>query len=162
MKAVSVSELKKELKYYSQQELIEVCLHLAKYKKDNKELLTYLLFESENEGRYIQGIKEEIDVGFAEINLGSIYYIKKSSRKILRLIKKYIRYSKNKETEAEILLYFCGKLKALSSLHGYSQQMSNMFKTQLRLASNAIDSLHEDVQYDLNLEIEKLKDSEFK
>ena len=39
------------------------------------------------------------------------FYIKKSVRKILRMAKKYIRYSKNKETEIEILLHFCTVLK---------------------------------------------------
>ena len=39
MDIASVSEIKNELKIRSNQELMESCLRLAKYKKDNKELL---------------------------------------------------------------------------------------------------------------------------
>ena len=113
MKAVTVSVLKKELKQHTQEELIEICLKLAKFKKENKELLTYALFDSHDEDEYIREIKEEIDVEFSKLNHDSLYYVKKSVRKILRMLKKYIRYSKKKETEAYVLLHFCGKLKEL-------------------------------------------------
>ncbi len=110
MKAVTVKELKTELNNCSNTEMIELCLRLSKFKKENKELLTYLLFESSNEEGYIQSVKTEIDEQFDLINTKTYYFIKKSVRKILRTIKKYIRYSKNKETEVELLLYFCIKL----------------------------------------------------
>ena len=58
MKPVTVSILKKELRQHSQQELIEICLQLAKFKKENKELLTYVLFDSRDEDEYIRAIKE--------------------------------------------------------------------------------------------------------
>ena len=46
MKAATVAQLKKELQFKSQEEIMELCLRLARFKKENKELLTYLLFES--------------------------------------------------------------------------------------------------------------------
>ncbi len=156
MKAVNVSGLKRELKEHSQQELVEICLKLAKFKKENKELLTYILFDSEDEDRYIKDIKEEVDTSFSEMNHDSLYYVKKSSRKVLRALKKYIRYSKKKETEAELLLYFCEKLKGLKPAHKRSQQMVNLYERQLIMAKKAISKLHEDLQYDFGLEIEKL------
>ena len=107
MKAASVAQLRKELKYRSSEELESLCLRLARFKKENKELLTYLLFESENEVHYVAQVKEDMDAKFDEINKSSIYYIKKSVRRILRETKKYIRYSNVKETEVELLLYFC-------------------------------------------------------
>ena len=84
MKAVSVKELKSELKHQSQSELIELCLQLSKFKKENKELLTYLLFEATNEEGYIELVKAEIDELFSIINTNTYFYIKKSVRKILR------------------------------------------------------------------------------
>ena len=64
MKAVSVVSIKKELKHLSNDELTELCLRLSKFKKENKELLTYLLFESHNETGYIETVKEYIDEQF--------------------------------------------------------------------------------------------------
>ena len=42
-----------------------------------------------------------MDELFEGINTDSYYYIRKSVRKILSQIKKFIRYSKKKETEVE-------------------------------------------------------------
>ena len=156
MKTASIKELKDELSHKSANELKELCLHLSRFKKENKELLTYLLFEAHNEEAYIGSIKSEIDHQFDEINTKSYFYIRKSVRKILSQTKKYIRYSKKKETEAELLLYFCEKLKRLSPSYQRSQRLQSIFDTQIRMATKAIDKLHEDLQYDYKLEIENL------
>lgn len=156
MKAVTVKKIKNELKYKSQNELIELCLSLSKFKKENKELLTYLLFEAHNEEGYIESVKEEVDILFDEINTKSFFYIRKSVRKILRLIKKFIRYSKKKETEVELLMHFCYKLKNFSPSIRRSPRLMATFERQIILIEKAIDKLHEDLQYDYKLELESL------
>ena len=156
MKAVPVVTIKKELQHLSSDELTELCLRLSKFKKENKELLTYLLFESQNEDAYIQSIKMFVDEQFITINRDSYFYIKKSVRKILRLIKKFARYSLKKETEVELLLYFCQKLKEFSPSIKNNVTLTNIFERQLLLAKKIISTLHEDLQYDYNLVIEQL------
>ena len=79
MKAAKVSDIKKDLKNKPQPELLELCLRLAKFKKENKELLTYLLYEADDEAAFIQSIKEEVDEQFDEINTSSYYFIKIAS-----------------------------------------------------------------------------------
>ena len=69
MKTSSLKELRDELKIYPPEQLQALCIRLAKYKKENKELLTYLLFESDNEQGYIEAVKEEIDSGFETMNM---------------------------------------------------------------------------------------------
>lgn len=160
MKAVTIKQLKDELSHKSANELKELCLHLARFKKENKELLTYLLFESADEEGYIATIKEEVDEQFAAINTYSFYYIRKSMRKILTSIKKHIRYSKKKETEAELLLYFCKKLKEFKPSIKRSTRLQNIFDTQLRMAKKAVEKLHEDLQYDFQLEIDNLLEND--
>ena len=113
-------------------------MHLARFKKENKELLTYLLFESHDEESFIQNLKEEVDIQFDDINTNSFFYIRKSIRKILSSIKKHIRYSKKKDTEAELLLYFCKKLKAFKPSIGRSTRLQNIFDTQVRMIKKAI------------------------
>ena len=99
MKAASLAQIKKELKLRSPQDIEELCLRLGRFKKENKELLTYLLFEADDEQGYITHIKETIDDEFNSITNTNFYYLKKSVRKILKNVKKYIRYSNDKETE---------------------------------------------------------------
>ncbi|MFH6769167.1 hypothetical protein V8G56_10505 [Gaetbulibacter aquiaggeris] len=156
MKAVPVVTIKKELKELSNEELTELCLRLSKFKKENKELLTYLLFESQNEEDYIQSIKNFVDEQFEIINRDSYFYIKKSVRKILRLIKKFARYSLKKETEVELLLYFCQKLKEFSPSIKNNVTLTNIYERQLLLAKKIVSTLHEDLQYDYNAVIEEL------
>jgi len=157
MKAVTVKQLKDELKHLSQTELIALCLRLSKFKKENKELLTYLLFEASNEEGYIETVKNEIDEQFDEINTSSYFYIKKSARKILRNVKKYIRYSLNKETEVALLLYYCQKLRDLNPSIKRNTTLMNLYNRQLLLAKKRTLLLHEDLQYDFNITITDLE-----
>lgn len=156
MKAVALPEIKKELKMLSNQEIEALCLRLARFKKENKELLTYLLFESHDESGYIETVKSYMDDEFELINTNSYFYIRKSVRKILRNVKKFIRYSQKKETEVELLLYFCKKLKAFKPTISRSTQLVNMYNRQILLSKKTIDKLHEDLQYDFNLMLEDL------
>ena len=96
MKAASVNELKKELESRKQTDLLSFCLRLAKFKKENKELLTFLLFEAGDLTTYTENVKHELTALFAAINSSNIYYIKKSVRKILRSANKWIRFSASK------------------------------------------------------------------
>ena len=161
MKTVTVKEIKNELSHCSPDELLQICLHLSKFKKENKELLTYLLFESENEDAFIASVKLEIDDQFENINTKTYYFIKKSVRKILRIIKKYIRYSKKTETEITLLLYFCEKLKNLKPSIQRNTVLLNIYKRELANVKKKTLKLHEDLQYDYGLEIEKLASSLF-
>lgn len=156
MKTATVSEIKKELVYRSSDELMELCLRLARFKKENKELLTYLLFESEDEEAFIIGVKKRMDVQFEDINTNSYFYIKKSVRKILREVKKFIRYSPNKETEVELLLYFCKTLKDFEPSIWKNVTLTNLYNRQLEFTKTKVLMLHEDLQYDYAIEIEAL------
>ncbi len=68
METASLSEIKKELLNLTPKQLQEVCTRLAKYKKENKELLHYLLFESANQQIFIDSVKAEIDDQFKNLN----------------------------------------------------------------------------------------------
>jgi len=156
MKSASIAELKKELKFRSQEQLLDYCLAMARFKLESKELLTYLVFESEDEAAYIQSVKAYMDAQFEDINTSKFYYIKKSVRKILRQVKRFVRYSKKKETEAELLIYFCQKMKDILPSISRNKVLTNMYNTQIRMAKNAIKKLHPDLQYDLRVLLEQI------
>jgi len=156
MKAATIKELKTELTERSHQDLLALCLRLSRFKKENKELLTYLLFESDDEEAFIESIKKEIDLQFTLINTKTYYFIKKSVRKILRTIKKFVRYSQKTETEVELLLYFCTNLKNFKPSYKNNKILTNMYNRETALIKKNIKLLHEDLQYDYNLELEQL------
>src|SRR5688572_27670363 len=112
MKAASLNEIRKQLTNLDAAALEGLCLTLVRFKKENKELLTYLLFEAQDEQAYIASIKSEIDDLFGQVPRANVYFVKKSIRKILRIIQKHIRYSGLAVTELEVRIYFCLKMKS--------------------------------------------------
>lgn len=156
MKASTISILKRELNTIAAGDLVDICLKLAKYKKENKELISYLLFDANNELEYISSIKKEIDILFSEINFSQMYFVRKSVRKIFKSTTKYIRYSGQKRTEVELLIYFCSKLKTSGIALERNNSLNNLYKNQIRKIHQVISTLHEDLQYDYMTELNGL------
>ncbi len=156
MKSATIHEIKQELQTLKPTELTELCLRLGRFKKENKELLTYLLFEAHDEQGYIQGIKKEIDDEFAAINLSHLYFAKKTLRKIVRIINKYCRYSSSKQTEVELRIYFCLQLKESDIPIERNPVINNLYHSQLKKINAVLATLHEDLQYDYRREMDEL------
>ena len=156
MKTASVQELKQELQASSQQRLLELCLRLAKFKKENKELLTYLLFEAQDEPGYIRSVKEEIDGLIAGINLSQLYFAKKSLRKIGRIITKFARYSSEKATEVELRIHFLNGIRGIGIPLKKNAVIHNLYLGQYKKVQQLVDGLHEDLQYEYRREMENL------
>lgn len=148
MKAVTVKELKNELNNRPPKEVLDLCLRLSRFKKENKELLTYLLFEASDEWAYIESVKQEIDLLFSQVTIKSNYLLRKSIRAILKITKKYVRYSLKKETEVELLIHFCVNMKAIVPAFNGNKRLQNLYNNQLYLIKKVMATLHEDLQYD--------------
>ncbi len=138
-------------------EVLDLCLRLGRFKKENKELLTYLIFEAHDERTFIANVKADIDIEFAAIPKdNNLYLIKKTLRKILRTITKYIRFTGSKIVEVELLLYYCKVLKHSGIPIHKTNALTNLYEGQLKKIKKALPSLHEDLQYDYSRELEEL------
>lgn len=157
MRAATIQEIKQELATLKAKDLVDICLRLGKFKKENKELLTYLLFEAHNEQDYIKSVRQEIDDLFADMNQSHLYFAKKTLRKIVRIINKYCRYSNNKQTELELRLHFCSTLNASGIALHRNTVITNLYQSQLKKVYAVLDTLHEDLQYDYRKELEQLQ-----
>jgi hypothetical protein len=156
MKAVTIKELNHELLNRTPKELRDLCLRLSRFKKENKELLTYLLFESSEETQYIESVKEEISLQFKEVNRKSYYFIKKGLRRILLITKKYIRYSQNKKTEVDLLIWYCRGLQKFNPSINKNKALRNLYARQVDEIKEKLTSLHEDLQFDYEPEMKAL------
>ena len=156
MKAFTLKELKAELTTLSPQEVTEICLRLAKYKKENKELLAYLLFNAGDEATYISEIKAQIDEQFEGINQSNLYLTKKMLRKVLRTTNRYIKYSGSKQTEVELLIFFLKKIKDSGIPYQRNKALENIYLRLILRIQKTIVSLHEDLQYDYSEELKPL------
>jgi hypothetical protein len=156
MKAASVKEIKQELETVSPAKLLELVMRLTKFKKENKELLTYLLFEAHDEQGYISGIKETLHLMFTDVNVKSLYITKKNLRKIIRIANRFIKYSDDPVTEVEILLYICEEIQQLGIDLKKSTALQNIYTALLKKIEKNIALLHEDLQYDYLKELNKI------
>lgn len=149
MKAASIQEIKQELLALPPSKLAEITLRLARSKKENKELLTFLLFESQNIPGYIETVKKEMEAEFLDINVSHVYFAKKTIRKVLRTTNKFIRFPGSKLVEAELLLHFCKLVKDSGINIEKNPALKNLYQNQLKKIKNAMAGLHEDINYDL-------------
>jgi hypothetical protein len=156
METASLSEIKKELNTLTPKQLLEICIRLAKYKKENKELLHYLLFESANRQIFIDSVKAEIDDQFKNLNRSSFYLAKKTVRKVLKTTNKYIKFSGDKETEIELRIYFCIKLRKSGLRLSSSRVLLNLYQNQVKRIRSVLAMLHEDLQYDYQQILDEL------
>lgn len=155
MKAATISQLKKELETCTHSRLVEVALQLTKYKVENKELLSYILFDSDDLATYIADIKLEIDTAFEELKYYSFYHALKRLRKITRLIAKYVKYTGSKEVETELAVYFCDHFIS----HGYTENryksMMGILNSQVKKIERNMHKIHEDLAFDYRIKVKK-------
>ena len=156
MKSASLAVIRKEIKSLSREEVAELCEALIKYKRDNKELVNYLLFERENEDAYVEAIKEEVSEAYSATNLRGFYLAKKSIRRALRIANKYIKYSDVPETELDVLLHFCEEMRDLGIDFRRSKVMLNLYDRQVVKIKDIYSDLHEDLQYEFQSRVEAL------
>ena len=156
MKAASVKEIKSALEDQTKEELMALCLKLSRFKKENKELLTYLLFEIQDENSYILSIKTQLDELFAEVDTKRMYIAKKNLRKIIRVANRYIKYSSNETTGIVGWLHVCSQKKALGIPMQNRTAIHNIYLGLIKKIKCLIVTLHEDLQYDFNRELNKL------
>jgi len=153
MTSASIQEIKKELRTLDVDKLQALCMRLAKYKKENKELLNYLLFEAHNEQAYIESVKEELNELFKAVPSSNVYFVKKSLRKILRFANRQIKYSGIKQTELELRIFFCVKMKEAKIPRTPGTVLFNLYQQQLKKIENAFAKLPDDIQADYEREL---------
>jgi ferritin-like protein len=157
MKSHGLSDIRKELMELQPRDLIELCLKLAKFKTDNKELLGYLLFDAHGPREFLQKLKEETDQHFENLKTqNNLYYVKKSLRKIQRLINKYCKYMSDDSLTAELHIYFLLKLKESGIPFTKSEKIMNIYRQEMIKINALITSLHEDLRADYQSDLEKL------
>ena len=155
MDTASIKQLKDTLSTLGREELTRLLLRIVKFKKENKELLTFLLFEADDLDAYVYEISLEIKDEFENYRLKTAYYKRKGCRRILRMLKKYIKYAADKEVEVRLLLAYVAIL-AESKTFITDRVIQKIAFRQLLLAEKSIVKLHEDLQYEYRLEFKEL------
>jgi hypothetical protein len=148
MDTASLSEIKAALKVMSREALEQQLLRMAKYKKENKELLSFILFDEEDKLQFIKDCKHEMGLLFASINFSTSYVSAKGLRKILKFVTKCVRFSADKTVEIELLAEFCSQMSALAPRFRSSTVLAQLYDKQVEKVYRAMEHLHEDIRAD--------------
>jgi hypothetical protein len=146
-----LQQIKKELQHLPQEQLAELCLRLVRYKKENKELLAYLLFEAHDEQGFVEAVKAEAGFMFSQLPSQN-YFAAKALRKILKMLTKYTKFMASKTAEIELLLNFCHSYLQYVVRQSSHKPIRLIFTRQLDKLRTAIGKLHEDLQFDYTQE----------
>ena len=155
MKPEKLTAIKKELNGLSVQQLTDICLRLAKYKKDNKELLNYLLYDAGDPLAYAEQVKAYLEEEFKALPR-HYYQGSKTLRKILRLMNRHAKYTASKQVELELLLWFCNCFLKYGDTGTSHKPLQALFVRQLDKIKGLLPKLHEDLQFDYTQEFENL------
>jgi len=150
-----LAELKKELNFLNAPELKEICLRLAKYKTENKELLHFLLFYGDKKDEYVESVKAIIIHEFDNLH-PSIYTATKQIRKLLRLSNKHIKFLATKHLEVEIALAFCEEFISHPIITINQKATTGILITQLKRLLRIIPKLENDLQFDYQSQFDDL------
>ena len=123
-----LQDIKKEIQHLSPVQTAELCLRLARYKKENK-------------------VKAEAGFMFSQLPVRS-YDAAKSMRKILRLLGKYTKFTGSKEVEIDLLLNFCNNYIHYTDRKASYKPLRMILTRQMLKVRTLIGKLHEDVQAD--------------
>lgn len=152
----SIKIIKSELACLTNKELIELITTLLRFKKDNKELLTYLLFDSKDETGYVNNVKAMMESEMEIVNRYKVRQSLKTIRKALRNTKKAIKISGKSETEVQLLLHFLTILKNKNLPFYRFKALTLIYERVVTNIKKAIGELHEDLRYDYGVELEKI------
>jgi len=142
-----LQHIKKELEHLPNEQLAGLCLRLVRYKKENKELLAYILFEASDEQAFVEKVKAEAGFMFSQLPSQS-YLAAKAIRKILKMIGKYTKFIGSKNAEIELLISFCYYYVQYTDRKASYKPLRLILTRQLEKIRNLIGKLHEDLQFD--------------
>lgn len=147
VEAYGLQDIKKEIQHLSAPQLSELVLRLARHKKENKELLAYLLFVADDEEAFIEQSKYEVSMMFYMMP-SQAFNAMKVLRKILRLITKLSRFSGSKSVEIRLLISFCNTYLEYIDRKVSYKPLRTLFIRQVEKISKLIIKQHEDLQAD--------------
>lgn len=159
MQPASIETIKSELKQLPPKEVLDLLLRLVRFKKENKELLTYLLFESSDEDGYVEQIKREIREELEKIDGLPAYQYKKQFRKIQRMINKPVKFMGSKNSAIELYMYMIRVIKEKKKTIFIRAFLDKTLRQYINKVEKLLPALEADLAGDIIKQLKLLKDN---
>jgi membrane-anchored protein YejM (alkaline phosphatase superfamily) len=157
MNVLSLSEIRKNLKHLSDEELCVILTKLAKFKKVNKEYVSFLLLNESNEDLYVEEVKEHLLELLENLNQSSIQYAKKTLRKVLKILRQCAAFSEKDVTQLDLSIFFCHELNKLQRSIRNHSIVQGMYNREITRMDKVLKAMHEDLVSDYQIEWTNLK-----
>jgi len=157
MKIASLAEIKKELQNLSQSELIALVSDLSKFSADNKLFLYFKLYGRDHPELFSEMVQEELISEFRNANTRNSHYAKKSAQGIRRKLNKFLKFTKDKPTQVDLISFFCEMLYEYGYLMFRHPVIENLYLLQVGKVERLLGQMHEDLQYDYRGKLMELK-----
>lgn len=157
MKIASLAEIKKELQHLSQKELIDVVTDLSKFSTDNKLFLYFKLYGRDQPRLFAEMVQEELINDFRNGNQRNAHYAKKSAQAIRRKLNKYLKFTKDRPTQIDLISFFCEMLYEYGYLMYRHPVIDNLYGMQVSKVERLLGQMHEDLQFDYRDKVKELQ-----
>lgn len=157
MELADARTIKAEIKERSHEELVELCMRLSRFKKENKALITYELFLKDDEWAFCQETKEQITEDLSAITNKQVFWLKKSVRKVLKEVSLLLRFTKEPRIEIELLTHFALELNRIVPEVHRSRILKNLYVRQVNRIQKIQQKLPEDLRLDYQADLDALK-----
>lgn len=147
MRPASIHDIRGQLQHLSNDELKELIIRLARFKQENKGLITYRIFDSLDEDAFVFSVLQLIREAFLGINPAP-YLAKKTVRKAIRIGNQAIKYSGIPTTELSILCCLLEEMQSSPVDISSSPVLINLARGLEKRAQRCFDALHEDLQFE--------------
>lgn len=153
-----ITEIKKAINFLDEKELKTLLLDIIGFATDNKRFAYFKLNEQQDEGFFLAETKELLLQEFGKCHHTNYWTAKKLLQKLRGTLNKLIKFTKHKDQQLELIIYFCQQTEEFGYLRYRHPVIQNLFAVQLRRAESLVSKLHEDLQYDYEQQLEELRE----
>lgn len=157
MKPADSKDIKAALTKLESATLREIILRLARLKKENKELLTYILFDAADKEGYVAEINHYVTQQMGEVNVKSAHFARKSLRRILKTAWRLVKYSGDAECVIQVNLHLLEEMNKSKIPFGKSTALENI-RSQVKAAiEKNLKLVHADLAHDFKRQLQKME-----
>ncbi|MGY6561226.1 MAG: hypothetical protein ACXITV_03905 [Luteibaculaceae bacterium] len=154
-KPAPLTEIKKELKNKSKEELALLVIELCKLNKLNKELITYQLFHAETDVQgYLEKSKEIVLEAFRKNSWNRYQLAAKSIRKTNKVFNEHLKIMQTPAQQLDLLIFYLKELNSYSIDEISPGVLGTNYIRLVKKLYKIYSQLHEDYQFDYQETVE--------
>ncbi len=153
MKPATLVQIRKELETISPQRLMALTLRLIKFKTENKEFVSYLLFDEDQLSEYLADLKFEISAMLDDVTFTKPLIAKKTLRKCQKTITKHAKYMGSKDAEAELYIFIIRKIHEKGINKYTNRTIQIIYLRLIEKVKKLLPNIHNDLRIDFEKEI---------